>query len=76
MICYNGTNLANGDLLMKKIIAAALIACLFASAPVASIAAPKCRDAKGKFIKCVTPPAPAAAKKCRDAKGKFIKCPA
>jgi hypothetical protein len=60
---------------MKKLIAAALIACMFASAPAASIAAAKCRDPKGKFIKC--PPAPTApAKKCRDAKGKFIKCPA
>jgi len=62
---------------MKKIIAAFLVASMFAAAPLASMAAPPCRDAKGKFMKC--PPKPAApAKKvqCRDAKGKFMKCPA
>jgi len=38
-----------------------------------TMAANRCRDAKGHFIKC--PPAKAApAKKCRDAKGKFAKC--
>lgn len=41
----------------------------------ATYAAPPCRDAKGKFIKC--PPAaaaPAKPTKCKDAKGKFAKC--
>jgi hypothetical protein len=38
-------------------------------------AATRCRDASGKFTKCVkATPAPKAAK-CRDAKGKFTKCP-
>lgn len=38
-----------------------------------SIAANRCRDVHGKFIKC--PPAKAApAKKCRGAKGRFVKC--
>lgn len=37
-----------------------------------SIAANRCRDAKGKFIKCPPPKAP--AKKCRGAGGKFVKC--
>jgi len=60
---------------MKKIIAALLIGSLMASAPTMSFAAAqKCRDAKGKFIKCETKAAP--KKQCRDAKGKFIKCPA
>jgi len=50
----------------------------FALAAVATLATPslaanRCRDAKGHFIKC--PPAkPAAAGKCRNAKGHFVKC--
>lgn len=40
-----------------------------------SIAANRCRDAHGKFIKCPPPKAPTSvAKKCRGAKGKFVKC--
>lgn len=39
-----------------------------------SIAANRCRDAHGKFIKCPPPKAAAPAKKCRGAKGKFVKC--
>jgi hypothetical protein len=38
-----------------------------------SLAANRCRDAKGKFIKC-PPPKAAPAKKCRGAGGKFVKC--
>ena len=34
----------------------------------------RCKDAKGKFMKCAAPAAPVKAKQCRDAKGKFIKC--
>ena len=34
----------------------------------------RCKDAKGKFMKCAPPAAPAKPKQCRDAKGKFIKC--
>ena len=62
---------------MKKILAALLVASLFASAPL-TVSAAQCRDTKGKFIKCPPAPAPAAKKpvKCRDSKGKFIKCPA
>ena len=51
-----------------------------ALAAVAMVASPtfaagtRCRDAKGKFIKCPPKAAPAAAKKCRDAKGHFAKC--
>ena len=37
-------------------------------------AAIRCKDAKGKFMKCPAPAAPAKPKQCRDAKGKFIKC--
>lgn len=50
----------------------------FALAAVATLATPslaanRCRDAKGHFIKC--PPAkPAPAGKCRNAKGHFVKC--
>jgi len=50
----------------------------FALAAVAMVATPsmaanRCRDAKGHFIKC-PPPKAAPAKKCRDAKGRFAKC--
>jgi len=38
-----------------------------------SIAANRCRDTHGKFIKC-PPPKAAPAKKCRGAGGKFVKC--
>lgn len=38
-----------------------------------SIAANRCRDAHGKFIKC-PPPKATSAKKCRGAGGKFVKC--
>ena len=44
------------------------------TAGAADAAAQKCRDAKGKFIKC---PPPAAATKCRDkTTKKFAKCSA
>jgi hypothetical protein len=51
----------------------------FALAAVAMVATPsmaanRCRGAKGQFIKCPPPKAAPAAKKCRDAKGKFAKC--
>ncbi|TNY28744.1 hypothetical protein BV505_08725 [Thermomonas haemolytica] len=35
----------------------------------------RCRDGKGKFIKCEAAAKP-AKQACRDDKGKFIKCPA
>ncbi len=58
-------------------IAAVVVASFVCSEPVAAFAAEKCRDTKGKFIKC-SPKAAAPEKpaKCRDNKGKFIKCPA
>ncbi len=40
----------------------------------AAFAAEKCRDTKGKFIKCPVKPAAAAGARCKDAKGKFAKC--
>jgi hypothetical protein len=51
----------------------------FALAAVAMVATPsmaanRCRGAKGQFIKCPPPKAAPTAKKCRDAKGKFAKC--
>lgn len=51
-------------------IALALAAVAMVATP--SIAANRCRDAKGKFIKC--PPAPKKVVRCKDAKGKFAKC--
>lgn len=51
--------------------ALALAAVAMVASP--SIAANRCRDAKGKFIKC-PPPKAAPAKKCRGAGGKFVKC--
>lgn len=44
---------------------------LLAASP--SVAANRCRDAKGHFIKCQPKAAPAPAR-CHDAKGKFVKC--
>nr|WP_296615821.1 hypothetical protein [Sphingomonas sp.] len=38
----------------------------------AGAAAPRCRDAKGKFIKC--PEAPKKAVRCKTANGRFAKC--
>ncbi|WCT73262.1 hypothetical protein PQ455_16835 [Sphingomonas naphthae] len=63
---------------MPRLPVALALAALVAS-PV--FAAPPCKDAKGKFVKC--PPAAAVVKgkdgKCRVAagpnKGKFTKCP-
>ena len=55
-----------------KALSLAVAAALIAVSAVPGIAAP-CRDAKGKFIKCLEK---ASAKKqvCKDAKGKFAKC--
>ena len=52
-------------------VALALAAVMMVASP--SVAANRCRDAHGKFIKC-PPPKTAPAKKCRGAKGKFVKC--
>ncbi|MET0360634.1 MAG: hypothetical protein ABW048_02675 [Sphingobium sp.] len=52
---------------------AALALLSAASAP--ALAAPPCKDAKGKFVKCPEKPKAAVKKApCKDAKGKFIKC--
>ena len=56
---------------MRKLIMAISAVAFVASAPVT--AAAPCRDAKGKFIKCLTK-APAKPTRCKDAKGKFAKC--
>lgn len=56
---------------MKQLLAIASAAALIATP---AYAAP-CRNAQGKFVKCVKT-APAKAKRCKDAKGKFTKCPA
>ena len=37
-------------------------------------AAARCKDAKGKFIKCPAAAAPAKPVRCKTAKGKFAKC--
>ena len=56
---------------MRALIIASLLAFTFGSAQ----AAEKCRDAKGKFMKCPPPAAAKAATKCRDMKTKkFAKC--
>jgi len=34
----------------------------------------RCRDAKGKFVKCTTMKPKPKVTRCRDAKGKFVKC--
>ena len=54
-------------------IALALAAVAMVASP--SMAANRCRDAKGHFIKCPPPKAAASvAKRCRGAGGKFVKC--
>ena len=52
-------------------IAFALVAVAMVTTP--SMAANRCRDAKGHFIACPKPK-PAAAARCRSAKGHFVKC--
>lgn len=56
---------------MRILIPAFAAALMLAAAPAVQ-AAPPCKDAKGRFIKC--PPAPAKKQVCKDAKGKFVKC--
>ena len=57
---------------MRQLVLIAFVASLAASG---TQAADKCRDAKGKFVKCPAS-APAKPQKCKDAKGKFAKCSA
>jgi hypothetical protein len=52
------------------IIALSALGLLAGSVP--ALAAP-CRDAKGKFVKCIKP-AHAKSVRCKDSKGKFAKC--
>jgi hypothetical protein len=62
---------------MTRIVAAFATLALFSMGAAPALAAPPCKDAKGKFIKCPPKPAPAPVKKkgpCKDAKGKFTKC--
>jgi hypothetical protein len=53
------------------IIALSALGLLASSAP--SVAAVRCRDPHGKFVKCPKP-APVKSTRCRDVKGKFMKC--
>jgi hypothetical protein len=55
----------------KFILGLSALALIANSGP--SLAAPPCRDAKGKFVKCAKV-APAKATKCRDAKGHYARC--
>lgn len=58
---------------MKTILALVVAAVAISAMPVTSFAAERCRDPKGKFIKCPAPAAAPAAR-CKDAKGRFAKC--
>lgn len=59
---------------MKTILALVIAAVTLSAAPTASYAqTERCRDPKGKFIKCPAPAAAPAAR-CKDAKGRFAKC--
>jgi len=58
---------------MRKTIAAALLSLSLIAAGTTAASAAPCKDAKGKFIKCVKP-APVKKGPCKDARGKFIKC--
>jgi hypothetical protein len=53
------------------IIALSALGLVAGSAP--GIAAARCHDAKGKFVKCPTKKAAAPAR-CRNAKGHYAKC--
>ena len=56
---------------MKKLVfALSAVSLLAAATP--SIAAARCHDKHGKFMKC--PAKPLKAKVCRDSKGHFKKC--
>ncbi|MFT3964332.1 MAG: hypothetical protein QM690_00435 [Sphingobium sp.] len=58
---------------MTRIAAAFAAFALVAASASPALAAPPCKDAKGRFVKC---PEKKPVKKapCKDAKGKFIKC--
>jgi hypothetical protein len=58
---------------MRRILVSAAILLSFSAASLNASAAPACRDAKGKFMKCA-PAKPATPVRCKDAKGKFAKC--
>ncbi len=55
--------------MFRSLIASLALLSLLGTGPAFAKAAP-CRDAKGKFTKCV----PAKPKQCRDSKGRFAKC--
>lgn len=61
---------------MPRMITSVLLGlALVAGSAMPAQAAPPCKDAKGKFIKCAPKPvAPVKKTPCKDAKGKFIKC--
>ncbi len=58
---------------MRRILVSAAVLLSLSAAALDASAAPACRDAKGKFIKCA-PAKPATPVRCKDAKGKFAKC--
>ena len=59
---------------MRRTLAyAAILAFSLSSLAAVPAGAAVCKDAKGKFMKCV-PVKPEPAKRCRDVKGKFMKC--
>jgi hypothetical protein len=61
---------------MPRMITTALLGlALVAGGTMSAQAAPPCKDAKGKFIKCAPKPVtPVKKAPCKDAHGKFIKC--
>ena len=60
---------------MPRMTIALLSLALLAGGAIPAQAAPPCKDAKGKFIKCAPKPVHSVKKApCKDAKGKFIKC--
>jgi len=56
---------------LNRLFGVATLLCFVAT--VGIVDAKTCRDAHGKFTKCVTA-TPAPSKHCRDAHGKFTKC--
>lgn len=58
---------------MSRIATAFAALALMSVGAAPALAAPPCKDAKGKFMKC-PPKAPVKKGPCKDAKGKFMKC--
>lgn len=58
---------------MIKMLVPALLGLSLMAGSVTPASAAPCKDAKGRFVKCL-PKAPVKKAPCKDAKGRFISC--